>query len=84
MVLSPLQVIAEEDCDSVIEAANKAIKNQAELISLQSDQIESLRFDYNVVKAQLKETDSWYRQPSIVVPLSFIAGALVTGYLGRK
>lgn len=87
MVISPLQAAeisnCEQDlaqCSEVVEAANKAIKSQGDLIGLQSDQIESLKFDNIVLQQQLKEQQVWYRQPELMIPVSFVLGAISISY----
>lgn len=72
------------DADAIIAAADKALKNDAALIALQSDQIEGLRFQYNAVKTQLDEQAAWYKKPEIVIPLSFVAGAAAMAWAGRR
>jgi len=74
-------------CEEVLEAADRAIKNQGELISKQSEQIQDLKFNYNIVKAQLNEqiaeTNAWYRNSAIIIPLSFVAGAVVMSQVSK-
>lgn len=74
-------------CDELAEVAHRAIVQQSELINKQSEQIQDLKFNYKIVKSQLEETQrealSWYRNPIVVVPLSFIAGAYVMKQVGK-
>lgn len=87
----PLETVSCEkqlqDCEDVLEAADRAIKAQGDLISKQSDQIQDLKFSYSIVRSQLEEVErdrsAWYRNPIIVVPLSFIAGAYLTRQVGK-
>ena len=69
------------ECNEVLEVADRAIKVQQNLIGMQADQISDLKFNYNIVKNQLQEVErdrnSWYRNPMIIVPLSFVLGAVV-------
>lgn len=65
--------LCKEDAGAVIRAADQTIKNDAALISLQSDQIQGLRFNYSAIKSQLDEQKVWYRQPNFVVPVTVLA-----------
>lgn len=69
------------ECEELLDFANRAIQRQGELIYQQSEQLHDLRFNYKIVKNRLEEVESeagaWYRNPVIVVPLSFVLGAVV-------
>jgi hypothetical protein len=60
---------------------------QNEIISKQADQISDLKFNYGVVKSHLNEMSSelsaWYRNPAIIIPLSFVAGAVVMSQVSK-
>ena len=74
-------------CNEMVDLADKAIKEQAKLIVLQADHISDLKFNYSVVKSALREqqerANAWYRNPMIVVPLSFVAGAVVFSQVSK-
>lgn len=76
-----------QQCNELVEVADRAIKQQGETISLQSEQINDLKFNYKVVKNQLEEQQrdsaAWYKQPAIIIPLSFVLGAYVFSQVGR-
>ncbi len=92
MLLTPIKGMTDckeqlASCEEVIVAADAAIQQQQRLIGLQSDQISDLKFNYKIVRAELEERNlelgAWYRQPAIIVPLSFILGAYVFSQVGR-
>lgn len=82
-LLVPITSYSQSDCDDALNAATRAIKNQNELIGMQSDQIEALRFDAVALKSQLNNEHAWYKSPSFLIPLSFIAGAVTISHIGR-
>ncbi len=71
------------DCEALAETAHKTIQLQSEVIATQGNQIADLKFNYNIVKAQLDDQKVWYREPAIVVPLSFILGALTMSQVSK-
>jgi hypothetical protein len=75
------------DCESLVWQGNKVIVDQQILIGLQADQISDLKFNYNIVKSRLNEVteekNAWYRNPMIIVPLSFVAGAVVFSQVSK-
>jgi hypothetical protein len=76
-----------KQCDELVEVADRAIQQQSDLISLQGEQISDLKFNYNIVKNRLEEVEresaAWYRNPVVMVPLSFIAGAYVMSQVSK-
>lgn len=75
------------DCEELVEIADRAIKQSNELIALQGEQISDLKFNYNIVKSELEERNSelgsWYRNPVVMIPVSFILGAYVMSQVSR-
>jgi hypothetical protein len=75
------------ECQEVLEVADRAIKQQNELIGLQAEQISDLKFNYNIVKSELDarsaELGAWYRNPAITIPLSFVLGAYVMSQVSK-
>lgn len=71
------------ECETLIDLGNNVIVQQMDLIHMQSDQIEALKFNYGEVKEALASQQVWYRQPEFLIPVSFIAGAVVMSQVSR-
>jgi hypothetical protein len=76
-----------DECQQLNELADRVIASQRKLISMQQDQISDLKFNFNIVKSALREqqeeASAWYRNPMIIVPLSFVAGAVVMSQVSK-
>ncbi len=73
-------------CEETLDACDKAVDKQAELIeSLSAQELrlqKALDYQISETAAARASADAWYRQPSVVAPiaaiLGFVAGAYVT------
>lgn len=78
--MTPVTAMADQlaDCEKLVQLADEAIQQQSKTIELLSDQRErmGLVIDEQVaLNARLnRERNAWYRQPSIVVPMSVLLG----------
>jgi hypothetical protein len=65
-----------KDCEHVIDAAEIAINKQSNYITEQEQQNQRLMRALDSQTSALASASVWYKQPSIVAPAAFIAGAL--------
>lgn len=72
------------DCEPVIEAANRAISDQGTVISLQSDEIARLRFNYDFVTQELDAQADWKSQATLIVVAAFLGGLFAAGYMSGR
>jgi uncharacterized protein (DUF3084 family) len=75
-------------CEKVIELSDKAIEQQATVITEQEIQAQRLS---NALNYQIAETarlsaekTAWYRQPQYVVPVSIVLGFIGGVYVGKR
>ncbi len=83
MATSQLANGSESECRAVLHSCDSAVHSLQAESDLQKAIIENQTKEVEVLKSQIASDRAWYKNPSIVIPLSLLVGLAGGVYVSR-